>query len=411
MQKVEKTELLLPAGDFAKLKTAFQYGADAVYFGGAEFSLRTAAGNFDIPEMEQAAEFAGNLGKKLYLAANVIAHNADVAEFRKFIAEIKHIPINGIIISDLGMFDIARNELPDVEIHISTQANTSNFESAKMWHKLGASRVVLARELSFEEIREIRANTPESLELEAFVHGAMCISYSGRCLLSNYMANRDGNSGACAQPCRWNYHLMEELRPGEYLPVYENERGTYIFNSKDLCMIEYVDQLIKSGLSSLKIEGRVKNEYYVAVCAAVYRDAIDTYYRDPLNFKMNPDWLAELKKISHRDYTSGFFFNKPGSSEQHYHSSSYIREYDLAGIAQNYDKETKLLNVLQKNRFFVGDEVEFLRPFGKFHVQRIEEMFDDKGNSIEVANKPQSVVKIKVDCEIETGCVMRKAKN
>jgi putative protease len=280
-----------------------------------------------------------------------------------------------------------------------------------MWHKLGATRVILARELSFDEISEIKQKIPETLELEAFVHGAMCISYSGRCLLSNYMTNRDGNAGACAQPCRWNYHLMEEQRPGEYLPVYENERGTYIFNSKDLCMIEYTDRLIECGLSSLKIEGRVKNEYYVATCASVYRDAIDTYYKNPQNFKVNPDWLRELRKISHRDYTTGFFFNKPGSSEQHYHSSSYIREYDLAGVVQSYDKETKLAAVLQKNRFFKGDTVEFLRPFGKFHIQTIEEMFDENGEPIDVANKPQNIIKIKIDCELEADCVMRKQKN
>ncbi|MCL2837583.1 MAG: U32 family peptidase C-terminal domain-containing protein [Oscillospiraceae bacterium] len=408
---MKKVELLLPAGDFSKLKTAFKYGADAVYFGGAEFSLRTAADNFSIADMERAAELVGELGKKIYLAANIIPHNSDIAEFRRYIKEIRHIPLSGIIVSDLGMFDIAREELPDVELHVSTQANICNYQSAKMWHKLGASRVILARELSLDEIAEIRENVPETLELEAFVHGAMCISYSGRCLLSNYMTNRDGNSGNCAQPCRWNYHLMEEKRPGEYLPVYENERGTYIFNSKDLCMIEHVDKLIECGLSSFKIEGRVKNEYYVAAVASAYRDAIDTYYKDPQGFKTNPDWLAELRKVSHRDYTTGFYFNRPGSTEQHYHSSSYIREYDLAAVAQSYDSESGLLTVLQKNRFFKGDTVEFLRPFGKFHIQTIEEMFDENGESIEVANKPQSVIKIKVDGVIEADSIMRKQKN
>ena len=408
---MKKVELLLPAGGFSELKTAFTFGADAVYFGGAEFSLRTAADNFTVSEMEEAAELAGNFGKKLYLAANVIAHNTDIADFRKYIAEIRHIPLNGIIVSDLGMFDILRQEMPEIDIHISTQANTTNHQTANMWHKLGAKRVILARELSLAEISEIRQNIPETLELEAFIHGAMCISYSGRCLLSNFMANRDGNHGNCAQPCRWNYHLMEEKRPGEYHPVFENERGTYIFNSKDLCMIEHVDKLIESGLSSLKIEGRVKNEYHVAACATVYRDAIDAYYKDPENFKTNPDWLNELRKISHRDYTTGFYFAKPGAEEQHYHSSSYIREYDLAGIAQDYNKETGLLTILQKNRFFVGDTVEFLRPFGKFHIQTIEEMFDENGVFLDVANKPMSIIKIKVDCEIEPESIMRKQKN
>ena len=298
---MKKIELLAPAGDLSKLKVALKYGADAVYVGGEEFSLRTASDNFSIPQMEEAAEFAHSLGKKIYLTANIIPHNDDILEFEKYLKEIKHIAFDAIIISDLGMFDIAKEIMPELNIHISTQANNTNYRSARMWNKLGAKRVIIARELSFKQIREIRENVPEELELEAFIHGAMCISYSGRCLLSNYMANRDSNQGNCAQPCRWNYFLAEEKRPGEYMNIYENERGTFIYNSKDLCMIEHMDKVIESGLSSLKIEGRVKNEYYVATVTSVYRAAIDEYYKNPEEFKTNPDWLGELKKVSHRD--------------------------------------------------------------------------------------------------------------
>jgi len=411
---MNKIELLSPAGDFEKLKVALKFGADAVYIGGEEFSLRAAAANFDIPGIERAAEFTHNLGKKLYLTANIIPHNADIFEFEKYLKEIKHINLDAIIVSDLGMFDIVRETMPDTAIHISTQANNTNHRSAAFWHKLGAKRVIIARELSFEEIMQTREKIPAELELEAFVHGAMCISYSGRCLLSNYMTNRDGNAGNCAQPCRWNYYLMEEMRPGEYMPVFENQRGTYIYNSKDLCMIEYADKLIESGLSSLKIEGRVKNEYYVATVTSTYRAAIDEYYNCKLNgteFKTDPNWLIELKKVSHRDYTTGFYFNRPAGEEQHYHSSSYIREYDLVGIVADYDKENNVVSVLTKNRFFKGDTVEFLRPFGKFYTLTVEEMWDADGNAIDVANKPQSIVKIKTDCELEPDSVMRKARN
>lgn len=407
---IKKPELLAPAGNLDKLKMAFTYGADAVYIGGEEFSLRVAADNFTIDEIKEGVEFAHARGGKVYLTANVIPHNSDIDEYEKYLTEIKDIGLDAIIISDLGMFSVTKELAPDLEIHISTQANNVNYKSARMWHDLGAKRVVLAREMSLSEIAEIRERVQPELELEAFVHGAMCISYSGRCLLSNYMAGRDGNSGNCAHPCRWKYYLMEEQRPGEYMPVFENERGTFIYNSKDLCMIEHVDKLIEAGITSFKIEGRVKSEFYVATVVKAYRQAIDAYFEDPENYKFDPENLAELKKVSHRDYTTGFYFGKPGGTEQHYASSSYIREYDMVGIVKNYNPETGLAEVVQKNRFFKGTEVEFLRPVGKFFTQNIEYMCDENGIEIEVANRPQSIVYIKTDQPVEPDTFLRVKK-
>jgi len=407
---MKKPELLAPAGSLEKLKTAFIYGADAVYIGGEEFSLRVAAENFTFEEMAEGVKYAHDRGKKVYLTANIIPHNVDIDQYAEFIKSAYETGVDAVLVSDLGMFAITKEICPDLEIHISTQANNVNYKSACMWHEMGAKRVVVAREMSFEEIAEIRERTPETLELEAFVHGAMCISYSGRCLLSNYMTNRDSNQGACSHPCRWNYYLMEEKRPGEYMPVFENERGTFIYNSKDLCMIEHIDDLIKSGIDSLKIEGRVKTEYYLATVVKAYRDAIDTYFDDPENFKFDPKWLEELKKVSHRDYTTGFYYGKPGGDEQNYETSSYIRDYELIGIVKEYDREKKLLSVVQKNRFFKGAEVEFLRPKGDFVKHKIEYMEDADGNEIEVANRPQSIAKIRIDEEIEPESMMRQVR-
>ena len=407
---MKKPELLAPAGSLEKLKTAFIYGADAVYIGGEEFSLRVAAENFTMEEMAEGVKYAHDRGKKVYLTANIIPHNVDIDEYAEFIKSAYETGVDAVLVSDLGMFAITKEICPDLEIHISTQANNVNYKSACMWHEMGAKRVVVAREMSFEEIAEIRERTPETLELEAFVHGAMCISYSGRCLLSNYMTNRDSNQGACSHPCRWNYYLMEEKRPGEYMPVFENERGTFIYNSKDLCMIEHIEDLIKSGIDSLKIEGRVKTEYYLATVVKAYRDAIDTYFEDPENFKFDPKWLEELKKVSHRDYTTGFYYGKPGGDEQNYETSSYIRDYELIGIVKEYDREKKLLSVVQKNRFFKGAEVEFLRPKGDFVKHKIEYMEDADGNEIEVANRPQSIAKIRIDEEIEPESMMRQVR-
>lgn len=410
MDTIKAPELLAPAGNLEKLKIALTYGADAVYIGGEEFSLRAAADNFTTNEIKEGVDFAHNLGKKVYLTANVIPHNRDIDEYAKYLNEVKDIGLDGVILSDLGMFEVTREVAPNLDIHISTQANNVNYKSADTWHKMGATRVILAREMSFEEIREIRDRTDPSLELEAFVHGAMCISYSGRCLLSNYMTGRDGNGGACAHPCRWKYYLMEEQRPGEYMPVFENERGTFIYNSKDLCMIEHIDKLIESGLSSLKIEGRVKSEFYVATVIAAYRKAIDSYMENPDGWKFDPTWLEELKKVSHRDYTTGFYFGKPGGTEQHYASSSYIREYDMVGMVDSYNEKTSMAAVIQKNRFFKGDEVEFLCPDGSFFTQKIEYMTNADGEELEVANRPQSIAYIKTDRKVIKDSFMRKKK-
>jgi putative protease len=404
---IKKPELLAPAGSLAKLKIAITYGADAVYVGGEEFSLRVAAENFTPEELAEGVEFAHKRGKKVYLTANIIPHNEDICRYEEFLKEYSKAGFDAVILSDLGMFQITREIAPDLEIHISTQANNVNFKSAEGWYKMGAKRVILAREMSFGEIAEIREKTPNGLELEAFVHGAMCISYSGRCLLSNYMTNRDSNQGACSHPCRWKYYLMEETRPGEYMPVVENERGTFIYNSKDLCMIEHIDKLIESGLDSFKIEGRVKTEYYLATVVKAYRDAIDKYFENPDDFKTDPKWLEELKKVSHRDYTTGFFFGKPDGNEQNYETSSYIRNYELLGIVEDYDPSTGLLSVVQKNRFFKGSEVEFLRPRGDFVKHKIEYMEDEDGNELEIANKPQKIAKIRIDTPIEKDSMMR----
>ena len=413
MMNFKKPELLAPAGSLDKLKTAFLYGADAVYIGGEAYSLRVAAENFSFSEMEEGVRYAHSIGKKVYLTANIIPHNKDVAEYREFLKEAVRTGIDAIIISDLGLFSVTKEIAPDLDVHISTQANNVNYEACKMWHRLGAKRVIIARELSFNEISEIRRNTDDDLEIEAFVHGAMCISYSGRCLLSNYMTERDSNQGACSHPCRWNYSLVEETRPGEYFPVYENERGTFIYNSKDLCMIEHIDKLIECGLTSFKIEGRVKTEYYLATVVKAYRDAIDSYFESieaGRVYTFDTSLLDELKKVSHRDYTTGFYFKKPTGTEQNYQTSSYIRNYELLGIVDGYDEDKKLISVIQKNRFFVGDEVEFLCPEGPYKKLKITEILDKENNKIEVANRPQQIVRLYSEIPIEKGSMMRGKK-
>lgn len=404
---MEKVELLAPAGSLAKLKYALVYGADAVYIGGEEFSLRVAAKNFTADEIKEGIDFAHNLSKKVYITANIIPHNGDIKKFPEFVREVDALGADAIIISDPGMFALAKKYAPRLDIHISTQANNTNFESAKFWHSQGAKRVILAREMSFDEIREIRENTPSDLELECFVHGAMCISYSGRCLLSNYMTHRDANMGACAHPCRWKYALVEEKRPGEYMPVFENERGTFIYNSKDLCMIERIPEIIESGITSLKIEGRVKNELYVATVVKAYRREIDAYYKDKKNYKFNPENLEELKKISYRGYTTGFFDEKPKGTEQVYTSSTYIQNYQTTAVVKAFDKQAKTVTLEQRNRFFVGDEIEFLMPNGENRSFKITEMTDADGNSIDVAPHPQMIVKFKVDFDVEDYSIVR----
>lgn len=407
---MKKPELLAPGGSLEKLKTAIMYGADAVYIGGEAFSLRVAAENFSKEDMREGIKFAHDRGKKVYLTANILPHNSDIAEFEEFITEIKDYGFDAVLIADLGLFDMMQELAPEIPIHVSTQANNVNYRSAIKWYKMGAKRVVLAREMSFREIAQFQEKIPEDLELEAFVHGAMCISYSGRCLLSNYMTGRDSNMGACAHPCRWNYKLVEETRPGEYMDVFENERGTFIFNSKDLCTIRHIPELVKSGIASLKIEGRVKTSYYVATVVGAYRREIDRYFDDPENYTFNEAEFEELCKVSHRPYTTGFYFGKPDSNSQVYTSSSYIRDYDLIGIVQSYDEETGIATITQRNRFFKGDEIEIIQPMKPFFTQLVESMTDEDGNEIEVANHAEQIVRFKTAQPVCEGAMLRKKK-
>ena len=405
-----KVELLAPAGSLNKLKYALKYGADAVYIGGEEFSLRTASKNFTNEEIKEGIEFAHNMGRKVYITANIIAHNRDLKEFPDFVREVDKMGADAIIVSDLGMMDIVKEVAPNLEIHISTQANNVNYGTVKAWYRLGAKRVILARDLSFDEIAEIRENISPDQEIEAFVHGAMCISYSGRCLLSNYLTKRDANMGACAHPCRWKYHLVEEQRPGEYIPVVENDRGTFIFNSKDLCMIEYIPQLVKSGINSFKIEGRVKNELYVATVIKAYRQAIDAYYADPEGYKFDESLLDELKKVSYREYTTGFFNDRPTGDEQVYGSSTYIQDYTIVGVVKAYDKDTGVATIEQRNRFFKGDEIEVLSPDIPNFAFTVNEMTDGDGNEIDVAPHAQMTVKIKIEHPVGEYTILRMKK-
>ena len=405
---MNKPELLAPGGNLEKLKIAILYGADAVYIGGEAYSLRVAADNFSPDDMKEGLKFAHDRGKKVYLTANILPHNSDIAEFEKFITEVRPLGFDGILVADLGIFDMVQKLAPEIPIHISTQANNVNYMSARKWYDMGAKRVVLAREMSFEEIREIREKTPADLELEAFVHGAMCISYSGRCLLSNYLTHRDSNRGACSHPCRWNYSLQEQTRPGEYMDVFENERGSFIFNSKDLCTIRHIPELVKSGISSFKIEGRVKSEYYVASIIKIYREEIDKYCADPDNYVFDEKQYDELCKVSHRPYSTGFYFGKPTENEQVYTSSSYIRDYDIAGIVTDYDENTKTATISQRNKFVIGEEVEIIQPSKPFFAQTVKYMENDRGESIESAPHAAMTVKMPMEQPVCKNAMLRK---
>ncbi|MDD6484159.1 MAG: U32 family peptidase C-terminal domain-containing protein [Clostridiales bacterium] len=407
---MRKPELLAPGGSLEKLKTAIDFGADAVYVGGEAYSLRTAAENFTAKELREGIDYAHARGKKVYLTANIIPHNEDIEKFEGFIKEMAPMGFDAVLIADLGMFDMVRELVPSLPVHISTQANNVNYRSAMVWHRMGAKRIVLAREMSFEEIAQIRAHIPPELELEAFVHGAMCISYSGRCLLSNYMTHRDANQGSCSHPCRWNYKLVEEKRPGQYMDVFENERGTFIFNSKDLCMIEHIPELVKSGIESFKIEGRVKTAYYVATVVGAYRREIDRYFADPEVYTFNEEELKELCKVSHRPYTTGFYYHKPDENSQVYTTSSYIREYDLVGLVLDYDENTHIATITQRNRFFDGDEIEIMQPGEPYFVQRAHDMVNEEGEKIEVAPHPEMILTMPMAKPVKKGAMLRKKK-
>lgn len=407
---MEKIELLAPAGDLEKLKMAILYGADAVYLGGEAFGLRKSSKNFSIESISEGVKFAHERGKKVYVTLNIIPHPEDLEGLEEYVTDLYNIDVDAVIVSDPGMFSIIKKTVPDLEIHMSTQASITNAETINFWHNQGAERVVLARELSLEEIGQIRDNISEDMELETFVHGAMCISYSGRCLLSNYMTGRDANMGDCAHSCRYKYHLVEEKRPGEYFPVYEEDDGTFIMNSKDLCMIQYIPELINAGINSFKIEGRVKSLYYVATVIRSYRMAIDEYYQDPDNYKFKEEYLDEIKKASHRDFTSGFYFGKPTEEAQVYESSTYIRGYNFLGMILDYDQETKLATVEQRNRMFVGDEIEVFGPAKKHFTQKIEKMWNEDGEEIDVAPHPQQIITMKMDHPVSKYHLIRKNK-
>ncbi len=408
-----KTELLAPAGDLEKLKIAVLYGADAVYIGGEAYGLRAKAKNFDINKMKEGIEFAHSHNVKVYVTANIYAHNNDFEGMAEYFKEIETIGADALIISDLGVFSVAKEAVPNMEIHISTQANNTNYKSALMWRNLGAKRIVVARELSIDEISEIRKSIPKDMDIEAFVHGAMCISYSGRCLLSNYLSGRDANKGECSHPCRWKYSLVEETRPGEYMPVVENERGTYIYNSKDLCMINHIPDLINAGIFSFKIEGRMKTPFYVGTVVKAYREAIDDYLKDPnLYSRKLAYYIEEVSKASHRDYTTAFYYGKPDGNQQVYTNNSYIREYDFIGmIEKDYDPDTGCAVVMQRNKFSVGDKIEVMPAKGTSWEMTVENMWNEDGVPIETAPHPQQILKVKFPKPVKKFDMLRKSLN
>lgn len=407
----KKTELLAPAGDLEKLKIAVLYGADAVYIGGEEYSLRAKAKNFTEEQMKEGIEFAHSHGAKVYVTANIYAHNSDFEGMAEYFKKIEALGADAILISDLGVFSVAREAVPNMEIHVSTQANNTNYMSANMWYKLGARRVVVARELSFKEIKTIRENIPADMDIEAFVHGAMCISYSGRCLLSNYLSGRDANKGECVHACRWKYYLMEETRPGEYMPVVENERGTYIYNSKDLCMIEHIPELIDAGVQSFKIEGRMKTPFYVGTVVKAYRQAIDDCLKDRELYESKKEYyLEEVSKASHREYTTGFYYRKPDGNEQVYTNNSYIRDYDFIGmVEEDYDESTGCAVVMQRNKFEVGNEIEVMPAKGESWKMTVTKMWNEDGEEVMSAPHPQQLLKVKFDKPVKKHDMLRKA--
>lgn len=403
---MKKPELLAPAGNMEKLKMALLYGADAVYLGGKAFGLRAFGGNFTNEELQEAVNFAHKLGKKIYVTVNIFPHNSDIAKLPAYLTFLNEIKVDAILVADLGVFTLAKEYAPDVELHISTQANNTNWAAVNAWAELGASRVVLAREMSLEEVKEIREKC--SVELEMFVHGAMCISYSGRCLMSNYLTGRDANRGSCAQPCRWNYALVEEKRPGQYFPVLEDERGTYIFNSKDMCLLPYLPDVIASGVDSLKIEGRMKSVHYAASVVKAYREAIDSYFAAPEQFEVKKEWVEELDKVSHRAYTTGFYYGRPTEKDQIYGTSSYTQTSDFVGLVLDYDEKTGFATVEQRNNMKVGQEIEIFQPHLAGYRQILQEMYNDEGEAIQVAPHPQQIVKIRMDKPVEPYGILRR---
>lgn len=411
--KTKKPELLIPAGSLEVLKVAVDYGADAVYIGGQKFGLRAKADNFSLEEMNEAADYVHASGAKLYVTVNIFAHNDDIEGIKKYFSDIREAGLAGkidaFIISDPGIFMLAKEMLPEIERHVSTQANNTNYLIYKFWHDMGATRVVAARELSLKELKTIRENIPDDMEIEAFMHGAMCISYSGRCLLSSYFTGRDANKGACTHPCRWKYAVVEEKRPGEYLPVEEDDRGTYIFNSKDLCMIHYIPEMIDAGIDSFKVEGRMKTALYVAAVTRTYRQAIDDYYKSEELYKSRQDYYdEEISACTYRQFTTGFYFGKPDTDSQIYDSNTYVRNYTYLGLIENITDDGFIV-IHQKNKFLVGDEICVMLFDGTNKIAKVSGIFDEKMMPMESAPHPKQLLYIKLDNieDMKPGMIMR----
>lgn len=405
---MKRPELLVPASSLEVLKIAVIFGADAVYIGGEAFGLRAKAKNFSLEEMKEGIAFAHSRQVKVYVTANILAHNRDLEGVREYFKELKEIGPDALIISDPGVFMIAREVCPEIDIHISTQANNTNYGTFLFWHQLGAKRVVTARELSLEELKEIRERIPDDLEMETFIHGAMCISYSGRCLLSNYFTGRDANQGACTHPCRWKYSIVEETRPGEYMPVYENDRGTFIFNSKDLCMIQHIPEMFETGVDSYKIEGRMKTALYVATVARTYRKAIDDYMESPEKYKENMPWyLEQISNCTYRQFTTGFFFGKPDETAQIYDNNTCVKEYTYLGIAGE-PNEQGLYRIEQRNKFSVGETIEVMKPDGSNIEVTVRQIRDEDGNAQESAPHPKQVLYIDLGHPLDRYDILRR---
>lgn len=403
-----KVELLVPAGSLEVLKVAVDYGADAVYIGGQAYGLRAKADNFSIEEMKKAVKYAHAKNAKVYVTANIFAHNYDIEGMKAYFEQLKDTGVDAVLVSDPGIFMLAKEIMPDMELHISTQANNTNYLTYNFWYNMGAKRVVTARELSLVEIKQIREHIPEDMEIESFMHGAMCISYSGRCLLSSYFTGRDANRGACTHPCRWKYHIVEETRPGEYMPVNEDDRGTYIFNSKDLCMIEHIPEMIDAGIDSFKIEGRMKTALYVATVARTYRKAIDDYMESPELYQSNMEYYkSEIAKCTYRQFTTGFYFGKTDQDSQIYDNNTYIKNCTYIGNVQEVT-EDGLVAFEQKNKFSVGEEIECMNFDGTNTVCRVEEIYNDRMEPMESAPHPKMQLYVKLDRPVSAGMILRR---
>lgn len=405
----KRPELLIPASSLEVLKTAVIFGADAVYIGGEAFGLRAKAKNFSKDDMREGIAFAHEHGAKVHVTVNILAHNDDLPGVEEYLKELKELKPDALIIADPAIFEMAKEICPDIERHISTQANNTNYGTYFFWWKQGAKRVVTARELSLKEIREIREKIPEEMEIESFIHGAMCISYSGRCLLSNYFTERDANQGACTHPCRWKYAVVEEKRPGEYLPVYENERGTYIFNSKDLCMIGHIPEMIDAGIDSFKIEGRMKTALYVATVARTYRKGIDDYLENPDKYEANMPWyLDQISNCTYRQFTTGFYFGKPDEEAQIYDNNTYIREYTYLGIIGG--ERDGLYRIEQRNKFSVGETIEIMKPNGENIQVTVQKILDEEGQEMESAPHSKQVLYVDLEGKAEKFDILRRAE-